>query len=89
MVRCSLNKFASLNLCRHCGEHMETTITHRLRASGFHSFLISPKSDLAEAAKYKVNATPTIMINGLKLSGRSIESYKARIDGLLKSAAGN
>jgi len=39
-----------------------------------------------EAAKFKVNATPTVMINGLKLSGRSIESYKARIDGLLKSA---
>ena len=25
---------------RPCGEHVETTITHRLRASGFHSFLI-------------------------------------------------
>lgn len=48
------------------------------------------KLDLDEAAKCKVNATPTVMINGLKLSGdRSIESYKARIDGLLKSAAVN
>jgi len=47
------------------------------------------KSDLEEAAKCKVSATPTVMINGLKLSGRSIESYKARIDELLKSAAGN
>ena len=47
------------------------------------------KLDLDEAAKCKVNATPTIMINGLKLSGRSIESYKARIDGLLKSAPVN
>jgi len=48
------------------------------------------KLDLDEAAKCKVNATPTVMINGLKLSGdRSIESYKARIDGLLKSPAVN
>ncbi len=48
------------------------------------------KLDLDEAAKCKVNATPTVMINGLKLSGdRSIESYKARIDGLLKSAGLN
>ncbi|MBN2270888.1 MAG: hypothetical protein JXN61_09760 [Sedimentisphaerales bacterium] len=43
-----------------------------------------------EAAKCKVNATPTVMINGLKLSGdRSIEGYKARIDGLLNSTAAN
>ena len=47
------------------------------------------KTDLAEAAKCKVNATPTVMINGLKLSARSIETYKARIDGLLKSPAVN
>ncbi len=48
------------------------------------------KLDFDEAARCKVNATPTVMINGLKLSGdRSIESYKARIDGLLKSAAVN
>ena len=47
------------------------------------------KSDLDEAGKCKVNATPTVMINGLKLTGRSIESYKARIDGMLKSAAVN
>jgi len=40
LVRWSLNKFRLLNLCRPCGEHVETTITHRLRASGFHSFLI-------------------------------------------------
>ena len=44
MARCSLKKFRLLNLCRPCGEHVETTITHRLRASGFHSFLILPKS---------------------------------------------
>jgi len=47
------------------------------------------KSNLDEAAKCKVSATPTVMINGLKLTSRSIESYKARIDELLKSAAGN
>jgi len=48
------------------------------------------KLDLDEAAKCKVNATPTVMINGLKLSGdRRIESYKARIDALLKSPAVN
>ena len=47
------------------------------------------KTDLAEAAKCKVNATLTVMINGLKLSARSIETYKARIDGLLKSPAVN
>jgi protein-disulfide isomerase len=49
----------------------------------------SLKSDLDEAARCKVNATPTVMINGLKLSDRGIESYKARIDGLLKSPAVN
>jgi protein-disulfide isomerase len=47
------------------------------------------KTDLAAAAKCKVNATPTVMINGLKLSARSIETYKARIDSLLKSPAVN
>jgi protein-disulfide isomerase len=47
------------------------------------------KTDLAAAAKCKVNATPTVMINGLKLSARSIETYKARIDGLLKTPAVN
>jgi protein-disulfide isomerase len=47
------------------------------------------KSDLDEAAKCKIIATPTVMINGLKLSNRSIESYKTRIDELLKSVAGN
>jgi protein-disulfide isomerase len=41
------------------------------------------KLDLDEAAKCKVNATPTVMINGLKLSDRSIETYKTRIEELL------
>ena len=68
----------------------------KLDLAEFDSVMADPKNiyellkpDLDEAAKCKVNATPTVMINGLKLSGRSIESYKARIDGLLKSAAGN
>ena len=29
MARCSLNKFRSLNSCRPCGEHVETTITQK------------------------------------------------------------
>ena len=29
MAKCSLNKFRLLNLCRHCGEHMKTTITQK------------------------------------------------------------
>ena len=67
-----------------------------LDLAGFDTVMADPKkidqflkSDLAEAAKCKVNATPTVMINGLKLSDRGIESYKARIDELLKSAAVN
>ena len=68
-----------------------------LDLAGFDAVMADPKKidqflklDLDEAAKCKVNATPTVMINGLKLSGdRSIESYKARIDGLLKSTAVN
>ena len=68
-----------------------------LDLAGFDAVMADPKkidqslrSDLDDAARCKVNATPTVMINGLKLSGdRSIESYKARIDGLLKSTAAN
>ncbi len=44
-------------------------------------------TDLAEAKRCNVNATPTIMINGLKLVDRSVEAYKARIDELLKPTA--
>ncbi len=44
-------------------------------------------TDLAEAKKCNVNATPTIMINGLKLVDRSVETYKTRIDELLIPAA--
>jgi len=42
------------------------------------------KTDLAEARKCKVTGTPTILINGLKMSSRGISDYKARIDGILK-----
>jgi len=41
-------------------------------------------ADTAEAKKCGVRGTPTIMINGLKLTDRSIEGYKKRIDELLK-----
>lgn len=39
--------------------------------------------DQPEAAKCKVNGTPTVLINGLKLEDRSPEGYKTRIDGIL------
>jgi len=39
--------------------------------------------DLAEAKKCNANATPTVMINGLKLTDRSLEGYSARIQSLL------
>ena len=45
------------------------------------------EADLAEAKKCNINATPTIMINGLKLVDRSAEAYKARVDDLLKPTA--
>ena len=40
--------------------------------------------DKGEARKCNVRGTPTILINGLKLSDRSIAGYTQRIDGLLK-----
>jgi len=43
--------------------------------------------DLAEAKRCNVNATPTIMINGLKLADRSLESYRSRISTLLSNGA--
>jgi protein-disulfide isomerase len=47
------------------------------------------ESDLAEAKRCNANATPTILINGLKLTDRSLESYRDRINSILgKSAAG-
>ena len=39
--------------------------------------------DLAEAKKCNVNATPTILINGLKLTDRTLDAYKSRINGIL------
>ncbi|MBN1126826.1 MAG: thioredoxin domain-containing protein [Sedimentisphaerales bacterium] len=39
--------------------------------------------DLKTASQCNVRATPTIMINGLKLADRSLEGYKSRIDSLL------
>jgi protein-disulfide isomerase len=41
-------------------------------------------SDMAEARKVKVRGTPTVLINGLKLSPRNMPDYKTRIDKLLK-----
>jgi protein-disulfide isomerase len=45
------------------------------------------KADKAEAGKCNVSGTPTILINGLKMTDRSIEGYKARIDGILAETA--
>jgi protein-disulfide isomerase len=40
--------------------------------------------DMKEALRCKVGSTPTVMINGLKLSGRSLKAYRARIEQILK-----
>ena len=42
--------------------------------------------DLAEAKKCKVTGTPTVMINGLKLAGRSIQAYDTRIEQILEKS---
>ncbi len=42
------------------------------------------KADIAEARRCKVTGTPTILINGLKMTKRGINDYKARIDKILK-----
>lgn len=47
------------------------------------------KDDLAQAKKVKVRATPTVLINGLKLSGRSIKNYQKRIDQILNQRSPN
>jgi protein-disulfide isomerase len=39
--------------------------------------------DRALAGKCKVRGTPTIMINGVKLTDRSINGYKTRVDNIL------
>ena len=41
------------------------------------------KADMSEARKCNVRGTPTVLINGLRLSPRNIEDYKARIDKIL------
>ena len=49
------------------------------------------KADLAEAKKCQVRATPTVLINGLKMTNRTLQGYQARINQILKKevAAGN
>ncbi|MBN1763730.1 MAG: thioredoxin domain-containing protein [Sedimentisphaerales bacterium] len=42
------------------------------------------KADIDLAKKCKVRGTPTVFINGLKLSDRSIKGYETRIDQILK-----
>ena len=42
-------------------------------------------ADMAEAAKCKVQGTPTVLINGLKMASRNLPDYKARIDEILKT----
>jgi protein-disulfide isomerase len=42
------------------------------------------KTDLAEAKKCKVRATPTVLINGLKMTNRTLAGYQARIYQILK-----
>lgn len=45
------------------------------------------RADITEAQKCKVRGTPTVFINGLKLTDRSINGYKARIDQILAKRA--
>jgi protein-disulfide isomerase len=40
-------------------------------------------ADMSESRKCNVRGTPTVLINGLRLSGRNIEDYKARIDQII------
>ena len=42
------------------------------------------QADLAEAKKCKVRATPTVLINGLKMTNRTLEGYQSRINQILK-----
>ena len=44
--------------------------------------------DMAEGRRCGVRGTPTVMINGLKLTDRSIAGYKAQIDQILKAPKG-
>ena len=45
------------------------------------------QKDLTEAKNYRVTGTPAVFINGLRLTPRKFEGYKARIDELLKGQA--
>jgi protein-disulfide isomerase len=45
-------------------------------------------ADLAEARKCSVRGTPTILINGSKLTNRSLNAYKTRIDRILAEQKG-
>jgi protein-disulfide isomerase len=45
-------------------------------------------ADLAEAKKCNVRGTPTVLINGSKLTNRSIAAYKARIEEILAANKG-
>ena len=45
------------------------------------------RADITEAQKCKVRGTPTVFINGLKLTDRTINGYKARIDRILAKRA--
>ena len=42
------------------------------------------KDDLAEAKKCNVRATPTVLINGLKMTNRTLQGYQSRINQILK-----
>jgi len=89
MAKCSLNKFRLLNLCRPCGEHVETTITHRLRASGFHSFLIlRPWSDKDLDILKKLHPTEKFRVIAEKLgrSAKAVDAMAIRL-GLRKQKA--
>ncbi len=46
------------------------------------------KADMTAAPKYGVRGTPSVFINGLRLSPRGFDNYKARIDDILKQKKG-
>ena len=58
--------------------------------TGFEEILTDEKvidellsDDMAQAKKCKVRSTPTVLINGLKMGNRDLESYRERIDQIL------
>jgi len=70
----SPKKVTSLNLSRPCGDHLETTITQRLRASGFHSFLIIPLLSHILSAGLRLRHLRTIMATRPRRSGGCMNS---------------